>query len=69
MDVDNISTMEHSLCSLKLSAVEKFMDNYKQNGDVLFASFEIYRNTYPVYENLRRDIATYARKVWTSPNL
>ena len=40
MDIDNLNSIESSLRSLKLSAVEKFIDNYKQNGDVLFANFE-----------------------------
>ena len=46
MDVDNINAIEISLRLLKLSAVEKIMNNYKQNGDVLFASFEQYENAH-----------------------
>ena len=62
MDVDRFNIMESSLRSLKLSTVEKFMDNFKHNGDVLFASFEMYDNTHPVNESLMLDIAIFACK-------
>ena len=61
--------MESSLKTLKLSAVEKFIDDYKQNGNVLFSSFENCYNTHEVTKNLMRDIATYARKIWTCRSL
>ena len=64
MDVDNPNTIVSSLRALKLSAVERFIDNYKQYGNALFSSFEIYDNTHAcaVIEKLMRDIATFARK-------
>ena len=41
MKVDNINTTESLLRSLKLSPREKFINNFKHNGDVLFDSFDI----------------------------
>ena len=40
MDVDNANTMVSSLRTLKLSAVESFIDNCKLNGNAIFTSFE-----------------------------
>ena len=42
MDVDNVNTMVSSLRTLKLSAVERFIDDCKLNGNAVFASFEIW---------------------------
>ena len=39
MDVDNANTMVSSLRSLKLSAVESFIDNCKMNGYAIFRQF------------------------------
>ena len=42
--------------------MEKFINNFKHNGGVLFASFDIYDVTYSVNKNLVREVATYARR-------
>ena len=68
MDVHNANTMVSSLRALKLSAVEKFIDNYKQNGSVLFSSFEIYNNTHEVTENLIGILQLLPKKAWMFPS-
>ena len=50
------------LRTLKLSAVERLIDDYKLSGNDIFASFEISNNTHPVTGNLMRDISTVAHK-------
>ena len=42
--------------------MEKFINKFKHNGNVLCDSFDIYDIVYPVNVNLVRDIATYASK-------
>ena len=50
-----------SFCSLKLSAVDIFIDKYEGTGDKIFHSFEIYNNAHQVGIDLMKEIATYAR--------
>ena len=46
----------------KVSNVEKFIDSYKETGDMIFTSFDIYGNSPPVNGHLQKDIATFSRK-------
>ena len=62
MNVDPVNSTEASLRTLQLFNVEKFMDGYKETGDVLFARFDVYDNTNLVSAVLMKDIAAYARK-------
>ena len=38
------------------------MDSYKETGDMIFTSFDIYGNSHPVNGDLKKDIAAFARK-------
>ena len=62
MDVDNVNTMVSSLRALKLLAVEKFVDDCEDSGDIIFGSFEIHNNTQEVSVDLMKHIATFAKK-------
>ena len=51
-----------NLLSIKISAMEHFLDKCAEDGYSLFASFEIFHNAHPVSSDLLKDIATRARK-------
>ena len=53
MEVEDHATVK--LKDIALSPVEQFLELSNIDGDIMFASFEIYDNSHPVGANIMKD--------------